>query len=163
MIYWFFGYPGVGKDYLAEKLSQLVSIPHIDADNFLTNTDKKKLIEGKFTQKDRIRKLKRIVVYIKKILPKYSNLAIADSLPDNLSRKFLFDTFIANITFIYVSAPKTIHLKHLKGRKGHFFKAEMLDPWIKKHWEAIQIPYTPFKTVTGNSKILDKKLLEIYK
>ena len=46
MIYWFFGYPGVGKDYLAEKLSQLVSIPHIDADNFLTNTDKKKLIEG---------------------------------------------------------------------------------------------------------------------
>lgn len=162
MIYWFFGYPGVGKDFLAKKLSKVINIPYIDADDFLTPTDKQKLIKGTFAQKDRIRKLKRIIAHINKLLSKHSHLTAADSLPDNLSRNFLLETFKSNIIFIYVTVPKSAHLKQLKERKGHFFKAELLDTWIKKHWEDIQIPYIPFKNLSGDEKKMEKRLLSIY-
>lgn len=162
MIYWFFGYPGVGKDFLAKKLAQLVSIPHIDADDSLTPIDKQKLIKGTFTQKDRIRKLKRIIAHIRKLLLKYPTLTTADSLPDNLSRQLLFKNFKPNIIFIHVSAPKAIHLKQIKERKNHFFKAQFLEPWIKKHWEPIQIPYISFKNLPEYDRELEKRLLRIY-
>lgn len=163
MIFWFFGYPGIGKDYLAEKLSELVSIPHINADDFLTKIDKKKLIDGTFTKKDRIKKLKRIISHIKKILRKYPHLTAADSLPDNLSRELLLKTFGSNITFIHVSAPTAIHKKRLKERQGHFFTVEMLDSWIKRHWEEIKIQYISLRNVPIKSQKLEKKLLKIYK
>lgn len=160
MIFWFFGYPGIGKDFLAEKLSKLASIPHIDADDFLSKTDKKKLSNGSFTQRDRIRKLKRIIKQVK-LLEKNPNIAAADSLPDNLSRKLLLDSFRENITFIYVTAPKKLHLKRLKSRKNHFFTENLLDNWINKHWETIEIPHTTFQNIEDLKK-LEKKLLSIY-
>lgn len=162
MVFWFFGYPGIGKDFLATKLSRLVAIPHINADDFLTATDKKKLIKGTFTQQDRIKKLKRIITYINKLLPKHPSLVAADSLPDNLSRQLLFDTFAPEITFIYVHAPRKIHLSRLKARKEHFFTMDLLDAWIKKHWKPIDIPYISFQNSEGAEPKIEKKLLAIY-
>lgn len=157
MIFFFFGYPGIGKDYCAERLSKLANIPHINADNFLTKSDQAKLLKGIFTTEDRIKKLKRIVKFINE---NYSNqnLTIGDSLPDHNSREFLMGQFGKNITFIQVTAAKAIHVKRITERKDHFFTKELLDNYIK-NWEEIKIPYLPLK----NSGNLDEKLLQIYK
>lgn len=162
MIFWFFGYPGVGKDYVAKKLAQVVNIPHVDADDFLTESDKQKLIKGSFTSQDRIRKLKRITVFINKLLLRYPHLAVADSLPDNESRKMLFNTFMNNIIFVYVQASKTTHVSRIKGRKSHFFTKEMIEKWIKQHWEPINIPYISLQNSGGGKLELEKKLLNIF-
>lgn len=159
MIFFFFGYPGIGKDYLAEKLSQLVNIPHIDADDFLTKKDKQKLINGTFNKADRLRKLAGIVKYIKKL--KAPNIAAADSLPDNDSRQFLIDQFGKDIIFIYVYSSKSTHLKRLKKRKDHFFTKNLLDDYIKKHWEEIEIPHIKLLNEEIENAQIDKKLLHI--
>ncbi len=161
MIYWFFGYPGIGKDYLAEKLSQLAQITHIDVDNFLTKTDKKKLIEGTFTKKDRLSKLQRLTQAIKDPNQDY---AVADSLPDNTSRLFLRKNFKENIVFILVQASLKTHQQRLKKRKDHFFIQEMAQQYIAKNWELIKnFKHEIIKNKNGNSKKIEKDLLKIYK
>lgn len=161
MIFFFFGYPGIGKDYCAKRLSSLVNIPHLDADDFLTKQDQEKLIKGSFTKKDRLRKLKRIIINIKKNFPN-QNLTIGDSLPDNLSRKLLVDSFGENIIFIHLHTLRAIHLKRLSERKNHFFTADLLRSWIKTHWQPINISYIPLNNSSKNMDRLDKKLLQIY-
>lgn len=162
MIFWFFGYPGIGKDFWAEKLSKLVSIPHLNADDFLTPTDRRKILNSTFTQHNRIKKLKRIISHIKKGLPKSPHIIATDSLPDNMSRKLLFDTFAPNIIFIHVTAPKQTHLNRLTARKDHFFTEKLLKVWIKKHWEKVNIPHLPFRNSQEGNEKIEKKLLNIY-
>ncbi|MDO8619295.1 MAG: hypothetical protein Q7R49_05120 [Candidatus Daviesbacteria bacterium] len=156
MIFFFFGYPGIGKDFCAERLSKLTNIPHIDADNFLTKSDKQKLLNGTFTKVNRLKKLARIVKYIKKL--DSPNITIGDSLPDQDSRKFLMEQFGKDITLIHVQSSKSTHLKRIKERRNHFFTKELLGTYIN-HWEEISITHIPLE----NSGNLDEKLLQIFK
>lgn len=159
MIYWFFGYPGIGKDFCAQKLSEFGKFPHIDADDFLTNSDKKKLLNKTFTKEDRIKKLTRIVKHVKKLQKKFDNIAIADSLPDNTSRRFVMHSF-EEIKIIQVVASEKVHRERMKKRTDHFFTEQLLNDYISKNWQDVKVAHVVFRnTPTADWTKRLKKLL----
>jgi len=161
MIYWFCGYPGIGKDFLAKKLSKLVNIDYVNADGFLTKKDKEKLVLGNFTSKDRLKKLLRIVKFIKS---KKGNLAIGDSLPDNTSRKFLDRTLNKNVAFILVRSSQSLHTQRLRERKGHFFPENIVKDYIEKNWDTVFEPkHFVFNNKQRTPGELEGHLLALYK
>ncbi len=156
MIYWFFGYPGIGKDYCAHHLARLGGFISIDADDYLTKSDRKKLLNKTFTKEERIKKLSRIVSHLKILLKTNSNIAIGDSLPDNKSRKFILDSFRNNIKLILVTSDPEKHKIQMSKREDHFFTAELLEDYIKNNWEEIEVSYIEFQN--DNSKDWEKRL-----
>ena len=157
MIYWFFGYPGSGKDYCAHRFSALIGAEYFHADGFLTDEERDKLLRGVFTKQDRIIKLKRICDALEAQTSKV--IAIADSLPDTASREYVASRFGKKIQFIFASVLPEIHKERLLSRKNHFFNAELLDQWVATHWdEAISIPH---KIIDNNSSDIDDSLLEL--
>ncbi len=161
MIYWFFGYPGVGKDYIAQKFAKVADVFYINGDSLLLATEKKKIAAGTFTKQDRLKKLTRIAKYLKS-LKKES--AITDSLPDSTSRNFLLKKFKKHIVFIRVTTSKTKHLSQIKNRKGHFFTHTLLDTYIQKNWESIgDFPHLSFRNEEKTPQQLEKKLIAIYR
>ena len=157
MVFWFFGFPGIGKDYCAKKLSRLAKIPHLDADNFLTDLDKNKLMSGTFSDEDRIKKLTRIITYMKSL--KYPNLTIGDSLPTEASRKFVLESLGRDVVLILVRSDPKIHRERIRRRRGHFFREEHLDSWIDKHWQEVKVDHLDLENVGGR---LEEQLLRIY-
>ncbi len=159
MIYWFFGYPGIGKDYLAEILADITKISYINGDSLLAKKEVKKLISGTFTKKDRLVKLKRISNYLNRIK---GDITITDSLPDKKSREFLLKKFKKKIIFILVKSSAKEHEEKIKNRKEHFFTEEMLSQYIKK-WEPINdFPHIVFCNEDKTKTELKKELLKIY-
>ena len=159
MIYWFFGYPGIGKDYSAKKLSELGKFPHLDADDFLTEEDREKLLKNIFSKEDRLLKLGRIVDHLKSLLKHHEHIAVADSLPDNVSRLFILNSFPGKIKLILVTADPKIHKKRITKRKNDFFTEELLDSYIKKNWEKVIVSYTEFDNGIKSSEEELRKLL----
>jgi gluconate kinase len=160
MIYWFLGYPGVGKDYLAKLLSTITPVRYINADKFLTKTEKEKIKDGTFNSIDRLKKLKRICIALKR----YScDISIGDTLPNQKSRIFLSKNFKNKIVFILVKTSHKKHLHQLKRRKNHFFKLSMLDTYINS-WDNLgTLPHLVLDTTKLNKIKLKTKLLKIYK
>lgn len=146
MIYWFFGFPGIGKDYCAHHLARIGNFPHINADDFLTEDDRQKLLMGTFTVEDRLNKLGRIVSHIKHTSNRLEHIAVADSLPDNASRRYIIDSF-EGVKLILVTASAIIHKRRISKRKNHFFTEKLLDSYIEKYWEEIEVPYVEFKNI----------------
>lgn len=159
MIYWFFGYPGIGKDYCAKYLSEIKKFPYIDADDFLTDEDRQKLLNKSFTVEDRLLKLERIVANIKNLQKHHEHIAVADSLPDNASRNLVKNSFPGEIKLILVTAPTEVHKKRIAKRKNHFFTIELLEDYIKKNWKRINVSYTEFEN--HNSDDWEKRLLKL--
>lgn len=151
MVYWFFGYPGIGKDYCAKHLSRIGKFPHIDADDFLTIEDREKLLKNTFTQKDRLRKLERIVFHLEKLLLTNQHIAVADSLPDNKSREYILKAFPDNIKLILVTVAPTTHKERLQNRKNHFFTKDLLEEYIRKNWQPIKVPFIKFVNNSSNA------------
>jgi len=161
MIYWFWGYPGIGKDYLAKKFEEIANTFYIDGDSFLTKIEKKKLITGTFTKKDRLKKLKRISDYLHKL---EKDVVITDSLPDKNSREFLLKSFKKNIVFILIKSSSSKHKKQIQNRKKHFFTSKMLSNYIKNNWEPVgNFPHLTLKNTNKTKVELKKELLKIYK
>lgn len=159
MIYWFLGYPGVGKDYLAKLLSVVASVKYINADKFLTKAEKEKIKGGTFSSIDRLKKLKRICI----ALERYScDISIGDTLPNQKSRIFLSKNFKNKIVFILVKTSHKKHLLQLKRRKNHFFKLSMLETYIN-NWDNLgALPHLVLDTTKLNKTKLKTKLLKIY-
>jgi gluconate kinase len=160
MIFWFFGFPGVGKDYCAKVASRLINAAYLNVDDFLTEEDKEKLIDGTFNQHDRLNKLMRVKAFIESSMDK-GNIVVADSLPDNLSRSFLKKS-LENIVFILVEADVKIHKKRLKERKNHFFTESLLDDWKMKHWEEVNIPHIILRNDENGEKKISEEFTRIY-
>lgn len=162
MVYWFFGFPGTGKDYAAKALSELKYASYVHIDDFLTKKDKEKLTKGNFSTEDRLRKLTRAVKDINGLVNKNKNVVAADSLPDHRSRNFLIENFKDNIAFIRVVVSPEIHKQRFINRKNHFFTEELLDNWVKKHWqEPIKIPHIDLDNNEEGIKNLKLKLQKI--
>lgn len=159
MIYWFFGYPGIGKDHSAKKLSVLGKFPHVDADDFLTEEDKEKLLSNTFSKEDRLLKLGRIVQHLQSLLRHHEHIAVADSLPDNVSRLFILNSFPGKIKLVLVTADETTHKKRLAKRKNHFFTEELLDNYIKKNWEKVTVSHIEYDNGRNSSEEELLKLL----
>ncbi len=160
MIFWFFGPPGTGKDYCAKTFSEISGAQYIHADDLLTDKEKERIIEGTFTDQDRILKIKRIVKVLKKTQKETAHIAIADSLPSNASRILLHTQLPGKITLILVKTPKKLHQKRLKNRKDHFFEHHLLKSYLEKHWEPVTIPHylikndVPIGTLRKNLKAI---------
>lgn len=152
MIYWFIGYPGVGKDYCAKKLSQLLVCPHIDADDFLTKENKQSLIAGKFGSHDRLQKLNRICEKVKILLETNDSITVADSLPDQASRNFVVNYFGKNVRFILVKSSDSIHHGRLMARSDHFFTHELIEDYIKNNWQEIDEDTMSFSILINEHK-----------
>jgi gluconate kinase len=159
MIYWFFGYPGIGKDYCAKYLSEVKKFPYIDADDFLTDEDRQKLLKKIFTIEDRLLKLERIITHIKILQKHHENITVADSLPDNASRNLVKNAFPGKIKLILVTAPTEVHKKRIAKRKNHFFTSELLEDYIKRHWKKINVTYMQFENT--NSDDWKERLLKL--
>lgn len=161
MIYWFWGYPGIGKDYLAKMFGEITHTFYINGDTLLTKTEKGKLITGTFSKEDRLKKLKRIAKYLHKFK---KDIVITDSLPDEGSREFLLKSFKKNIIFILVKSSAVKHKKQVKNRKEHFFTSNMLNNYIKNNWEPVKnFPHLILKNENKTETQLKKELLRIYK
>ena len=163
MIFWFFGFPGIGKDFCAKRLKKLINAKYIHIDSFLTKQDKQKLIDGTFSTEDRLNKLKRTADYFKKVLKKNKHIVAADSLPDHQSRNFLYKNFQNNIVFILVKVSAEIHKRRIHERENHFFTEDMLAHWEKKHWvEPIKIPYLVLDNNKDGDKHIKLEVVKIY-
>lgn len=160
MIYWFWGYPGVGKDYVAKKFSELTSALYINGDSLLTDTERERIIAGTFTKENRLKKLERISKYLHSLT---GDVAITDSLPDMGSREFLLQSFEKDIVFIRVESSVSKHRDQIENREGHFFTSAMLDNYIENNWEdAGKFAHTTFKNEDKTEEETRKELLEIY-
>ncbi len=158
MIYWFFGFPGIGKDYCAKRLAVIEKFSYLDADDFLTDEDREKLLNKKFTRQDRLLKLERIIDHIKKLQKHHDNIALGDSLPDNTSREYVLSAFSGQIKLILVTAPSIVHKKRISQRKNHFFGENLLDDYMKK-WEEVSVSHIAFEN--NSSRNLDERLKEL--
>lgn len=161
-VYWFFGYPGVGKDFCAKILSEAAGIDYINADDFLTDDERHALRNGTFTGQDRLQKLKRIADHLQSLLRAGKSVAVADSLPDNISRAFIVNEFKDHIALILVRAPETTHRKRIRERKGHFFTHDLLDAWVKKHWEPVTVAHHALHNDAATKKELRERILDLY-
>lgn len=160
MIYWFFGLPGIGKDYCAERLSQLLQCPHLDADNYLNEIERTKLLAGSFNSDDRLAKLKRICDDICVKLNENNCLTVADSLPNEAARRFILDTFSGDVALIFVSAPSHIHQQRLSARQDHFFTPDLLKDYVKNNWQPVQCQHIELVNDL-DAESLDKQLKNI--
>lgn len=160
MIFWFFGLPGVGKDYCARVASKLINAVYVDVDNFLTEKDKQKLVSGTFSTQDRLNKLRRTKHFIDQV-SKTRSIVVADSLPDGLSRKFLRKNY-KDIIFILVEADPAIHKKRLRARKGHFFTQDLLDNWASQHWQKVKIPHVVLNNNEDGEQSVIQEFKKIY-
>ncbi len=159
MIYWFWGYPGVGKDYVAKKFCALFPVSYVEGDTLLTPTERQKITDGTFTKIDRLEKLARISKQIKEM---QGDIAITDSLPDKTSRAFLQNEFGKEIIFIRVITSPEKHQAQLKDRTEHFFTSAMLDQYIEKNWEPVDdFPHTVVQS-DALEETLNETLAKIY-
>lgn len=162
MVYWFFGFPGVGKDYCAKAFTELISASYLHIDDILSAQDKEKLLNGTFSVEDRIKKLKRATTQINQLLRSNGTVVAADSLPDHRSREFLLKNFKNDIIFVRVVVDSQIHKKRFAKRKNHFFTEDLLNDWIKKHWqEPIKIPHVVLNNNTDGKEHITETLKEI--
>lgn len=162
MVFWFLGFPGSGKSYCARILGTEIEIPVVDGDDFLTDENKERLIKGTFSKKERFEKLDRIIKFTRITLKKNKHVAVVDSLPSNSSRKLVLESFPNNVVFILVEAISEVFRKRIKERKGHFFMEEMLDKWIKDHWEEIrEIEYLRLDNSKENDGKLSERILQL--
>lgn len=161
MIYWFWGYPGIGKDYVAKIFGEVTYTTYLNGDSFLTEGEKKKLLAGTFSSEDRLKKLKRISRYLQKFK---KDIVITDSLPDVNSRKFLKKTFKKNIIFILVKSSPRNHKKQTRERKEHFFSYDLIEKYIQKNWEPVRgFPHLTFWNEKKTKIEIKNDLLKIYK
>jgi gluconate kinase len=115
-----FGYPGIGKDFCANRLSKLLGCLNIDADTYLTDEERAKLKNGTFTSDDRLAKLKRICDDLSDKLAKNKDITIGDSLPNHAARQFIIDYFGDNVKMILVKSSSATHKKHIGERQDRF-------------------------------------------
>ncbi len=162
MIFWFFGYPGIGKDYCARRLSEITDCFYVHADAYLTISEKEKLQLGTFTREDRHKKLERICDNLLRLLTMHPAITIGDSLPDEKSRLYVQQTLGANLCLVRVVADVSTHKRRITERGNHFFTPDLLDDWIEKHWEEPQDRYITFDTTHGLLSDLDEQLETLY-
>lgn len=162
MIFWFFGFPGIGKDYCARRLSEMTDCFYVHADDYLTLAGKEKLQKGTFTTRDRLKKLKKIcddLLWLGKV---HRAISIGDSLPNEQSRHFVSRVLGSHVRFVHVLADIGTHQRRIAKRSGHFFTKEMIDRWIIQHWEDPKEQSIIFDTTDICPMRLDRELHGLY-
>lgn len=162
MVFWFFGLPGSGKDYCAKLTAKLLKGKYIHVDDYLTKSDKEKIVGGSFTVDERLEVVKKAADEIKNLLKTNKNVIAAFTLPDHKTRDYLKNFFKDNIVFIFVKVKHEVIRVRLRRRKAHFLRDNFLFEWIKLYWqEPIKIPHIKLENNEDGDEVLTKKLKKI--
>lgn len=133
MWYWFFGIPGSGKTHTAKLFSRMIGIPHFEGDDFHTEADRDAIAEGTFTLQDRYAQLERISSALHR--ERTLRAVITHPLPDKSSRRLVHRLSDNRAQLVHVTAPLPLIKARLRGRKNHHFGENLLDAWLRRHWE----------------------------
>ncbi|MDX1471200.1 MAG: gluconokinase [Flavobacteriaceae bacterium] len=129
------GVSGSGKTTIGELLSQKLSLPFYDADDFHTEENVIKMSGGiPLTDDDRLPWLLKLAKQIKK-WKKGSGAILACSALKESYRKILNEAD-QNIFWVYLYGKSEKIVERLENREGHFFGPEM----IKSQFETLEVP-----------------------
>lgn len=120
------GVAGAGKTSVGECVAKEVGCPFFEGDSFHSEEAKAQMASGQpLTDADRIPWIMRMAEAINHTAEPCSILACSA-----LSRfvRYELETHIKGaVFFIHLKADRSLLLKRLEGRKGHYMKGDMLD------------------------------------
>lgn len=157
-IYILIGVSGVGKTTLGKKLADELSLPFFDADDFHSNSNKKKMQDGvSLNDNDRKPWLQSLSVLIKK----WSNLegaVLACSALKEKYRELLTGNGAFKVEWIYLYEDFETIAKRLTTRKSHFFDPTLLNSQFEtleppKYGIHLKVEDSPEKSL---KKIMEK-------
>jgi gluconokinase len=148
------GVSGSGKSTIAQLLSQKLGWKFYDADNFHSEANIQKMSQGiPLNDGDRLPWLQAIRRQIEELLADRANGVFACSALKQSYREVLQQSD-RDLVFIYLEGTKEQLLERIRGRTGHFMKAEMLESQL----ETLEVPQDAFKiSISLNSpEIVDR-------
>lgn len=126
MVYIVFGVSGVGKTTVAKKLSETLSIPFYDADDFHSEHNISKMENGiPLNDTDRRPWLETLGENIKDWESNKGGVLACSALKESY-RKLLKSIPEENLKWIFLDADINVITNRLKSRKGHYFKPKLL-------------------------------------
>jgi len=126
------GVSGSGKTTVGQLLSQHLSTPFYDADDFHPQANIEKMSNGTpLTDEDRMPWLETLAEKVHD----WENAVLACSALKESYRKML-KSKTENIQWVYLQGSKELILERMKDRTGHYMKASMLD----SQFEALEVP-----------------------
>ena len=159
MLFYLYGLPGVGKNFVGNIFEKEFNFKFIDADNYLTENMKEKLRERKhFTPEEVIEYHKIIAFNIFEIKSNYSNLVIAQASLFKKNRN-LIKVLNPEIKFIHVKSNYQTINQRIKFRKGYVDK-EYSD-YLQKFLEISEFDFEIVNFNNDNQNYLIKQIKKI--
>lgn len=130
------GVSGSGKTTVGKLVSQQLSWPFYEGDDFHPAANVKKMQSGQpLNDEDRFPWLESLRQLIEKLVPEKQSAVIACSALKESYRKILSDG-LSEVRFVYLKASYEEISPRLMSRKGHFMPPELL----KSQFETLQSP-----------------------
>jgi len=141
------GVSGVGKSTIGELLSQQLSIPFFDGDDYHPEKNVKKMAEGKaLTDEDRFDWLVKLNELAKEQINHNSCIIACSALKEDY-RDILKKNIDANVKWIFLNGSFDQISNRLKQRKGHFMPSSLL----KSQFDVLENPIGALTIDIANS------------
>lgn len=153
------GVAGCGKTLIGKKLSQALSIPFFDADDFHSRENKIKMSEGiPLSDQDRFPWLAKLNEHANTQTKR--GCIIACSALKVEYRRLLSKNLEQNIQWIYLRGSYEVILERLNARKNHYMGAQML----QSQFDDLEEPKSAFwMEVTATPETIVSEIKEFVK
>ncbi|NZD60475.1 gluconokinase [Rhizobium sp. WYCCWR 11290] len=122
------GVSGCGKSSVGEKLAEALRLAFVEGDALHPAANVEKMSKGiPLTDEDRMPWLDRIGEDIKASLEKSKGIIVSCSALKRLYRDRLRAAAGGNLFFVYLEGSRTLLMKRMGERKGHFMPVSLLD------------------------------------
>ena len=159
MLFYLYGLPGVGKNFVGNIFEKQFNFKFIDADNYLTENMKEKLRERKHFTPEEVSEYHKIIAFnIFEIKSHYSNLVIAQASLFKKNRN-LIKVLNPEIKFIHVKSNYQTINQRIKYRKGYVDK-EYSD-YLQKFLEISESDLEIVNSNNDNQNYLIKQIKKI--
>ncbi|WND02711.1 gluconokinase [Temperatibacter marinus] len=121
------GVSGTGKSTIAQALSQALTIPTLEADDYHPQMNIDKMSAGiPLTEKDRLPWLQALSTELKDCDQKQQSVILACSALTEKSRDILQGT-LSSVTYIHLTGSRDLILSRMASRSDHFMPTSLLD------------------------------------
>jgi predicted kinase len=162
----FFGHPGAGKSTLAERFGRQNGVASIDTDHFMTEEERRAVLEGRYTEEMRLANIRRYCEHIRPLVESGRDVALADGLPNATARAFLRDQLPAGaVVFVLVTTPRGLWEERLRGRRDSpvDIGVEGAEAYIRANWEPVPDSFPHEEVLNGDDpSAIDARLREIH-